>query len=158
MSLKDIRERLLLIVNTIDAVAGTRFTLAEKVPSNRQDFEGWVCWVRHTRSAKLPATSQDRVRRTSTWIIEITSPQITTGFPAQREIQSVEYASALDELFDIYTRLEHPTTRVGLTGVVLVETSDVVTRAPRAYPDGSPQQYYSIALTLTVETSRSKAC
>lgn len=148
---QSIRARLLEIVGTLSAVTGTRLTVAGKTPGHRLDAEGWVLWVRWTGDSRIAPDSSDQVARTSQWTIELTSPQITTGFSAQREIEQVSYADALETLFNKYPRLEMITSpRTALTGVTYVDVGNVQGRAPRAFPDGSQQQYYSVSLTLSV--------
>lgn len=149
--LKDIRARLLEIVQTLTAVTGTSYTPAENVPQDRQDFEGWVLWVRLATDSAGQSLSQDTDARVSNWAIEITSPQITSGWPAQREIEQMEYADAVRHLFWSYKKLEGITTRQALYGIQKVTLANITVRAPRPYPDQGIRQYYSVTVNLIVE-------
>ena len=156
--LEQIRARLIVILDTLTPVSGTYLTLAENVPTNRQDYEQWVLWVRMPNESALPAPSQDKDARVSNWVIEITSPQISTGWPAQREVQQLQYAVALRRLLRNHKRLEDPTTRQALSAIQKVTLGTITTRAPRAYPDGTAQQYYSVTWALAIEYTETIPC
>ena len=156
--LSDIRARLLEIVGTLTAVTGTVYTPAESVPLDRQDYEGWVLWVRMPQEVTGVTTSQDTDPRIANWVIEITSPQISTGWPAQREIEQLEYADAIRHLFWNYRRLENIETRQALSAVKEVIVGIITTRAPRPYPDQGVRQYYSVSVNLAIKYTEAIVC
>lgn len=156
--LSDIRTRLLEIVTTLTAVTGTVYTPAENVPLDRQDYEGWVLWVRMPQEVAGVTPSQDTDARVGNWVIEITSPQINTGWPAQREIEQLQYADAIRHLFWKYKRLENVTTRQALHAVKEITLTTITMRAPRPYPDQGVRQYYSVSVNLAIKYTEAIVC
>lgn len=156
--LSDIRARLLEIVATLTAVTGTIYTPAQNVPPDRQDYEGWVLWIRIPSESAGVTASQDTDTRVSNWTIEITSPQINTGWPAEREIEQMQYADAIRHLFWKYKRLEGVTTRQALHAIRKITLTNITMRAPRPYPDQGVRQYYSVSVSLAIEYMEQIVC
>lgn len=159
----EIRTRLIEILSTLTPVSGTTFTPCDYVPFNRQNYEGFVGYVRAQRDTLQAGGAQDRVTHVSTWVIEVISPEIMTGWNALRETQMCQYADALTALFERYPRLENSAPgvapRVALSGITKsIAVQGVQFQSPRAWAGSDGTQHYAVSVTLSIEYSRTKAC
>lgn len=147
---KNTRDRLVSIMQDVAVVAGTKKTVADRVPPARQDYEGYVFSVT-IGSGRTSLVAQGRYKVTLAWQLNVLSPSIGIGLRAKHEDNILLYADALHEEMT-KRRLLQSTGNVGLDFVEDTRIISETTQAPLAYPDGqSEQMYYSYTMTIEVD-------
>lgn len=157
------KQRILEILNTLTAVPDTFYDLKAYIPGFRSDANHYLITVKPTRDAAQPITSAETRNHILNWTIEITSPQVGTENEILHEYYIEAYADSVTALLDQYPRLESVPSdssvgRLPLTGVLSTFQSGAQFQTPRAYPQGSPLNHYSVSVPLQVSFKRSTGC
>jgi hypothetical protein len=158
------KRRIIDILKTLEAVAGTHYTVPDSTPLSRADHHGYLIWVRPNRDALQTPTMSDQRTHVLNFSIDCFSLQVLTGLPVVNEWKIEAYADAITALLEKYPRLESIPTesdpgRVGLTGVQSTFLNGTVFQTPRPYPDGNQQQqFYTCTVSLQVTFDRATGC
>lgn len=157
------KQRMISILKTLTAPTGTSYLVAESIPSTISDHHAYVIIVKSNRDTVQTPNTVGLRTHVLNFAIECYSPQVLTGVAIVNEYRIEAYADAITALLERHPRLESLPSGdnpggIGLTGVQSTFVSGSQFQTPRAYPDGSTQQYYSVTVNFQVTFDRVRGC
>ena len=119
---KQIRDRILAILATV-TVAGTKATVAPRIPAGAADYEGYIL---HTQLGAVASARTADAFKTETqgWLVRVMSPQLGLGLLALNEDYLYDYRDAVLSALCKATSLQ-------LSGVGLPNVSGTVVTSDR---------------------------
>ena len=149
MATKDIRDRIIAILNTITPASGV-LTIAPRIPRAMQDYEGYVVIVDMQSGTGQRIADKLRSENLS-WRIRLYSPALGIGLDSVREDAMYDLRDQIIDKLEDSQFLEHPTTRIGLSGVNGTTIANERYTSPVAFGDVDRALWECV---LTVSTER----
>lgn len=126
-------------------------TVAPRIPKDQQDYEGYVISVFLSNTALPLGERRTGIwNETQVWLIEMRSPQVTTGLRALQEDYILDYGNAMTQA------ILNDTTLGGTTGLFGITTFTTQWLA-EPYPTNQEitvRNVFRITLTMTYQRTR----